>query len=276
MKNNMKGLATATATATKLRGRDNTKNTLSLKERDFIMPLISRIIATVIAAATALATSACAATPDGEMIIQPANRDERTNLTHLGPATDIRPVRKGHIVYSPVDNLGRAHAAYGSLTTELRAQAKHRGRGNNPEDTNANPAGWGHNKIVTVHFPGGDSYHGYFYNRSHLIADSLGGKAAQDSWITGTRMQNVGTNDGKGGMAYTETIARKYLDNPAHSNCPLYYGVVPQYHSTELIPRSVVVDIQSCDKSINERVVVHNDAPGYEINYQTGVFGKKK
>lgn len=197
-------------------------------------------------------------------------------LDHNGDAHVERRVAPGHIEYDKVDSLGRARGAHGQLTTELRQQAKIRGRGNNPDDTNANPSGWGHNKKVAINYPGGGTYHGYFWNRSHLIADSLGGKAAADSWITGTRTQNVGRNNGKGGMAYSETIARKYLDDASHTSCPLYYAARPNYEGKELIPRSVTVDMKSCDGSINERVTVHNDAPGYLIDYNTGEFSKDK
>lgn len=193
-------------------------------------------------------------------------------LTHDGKAVIEYDVKPGEIVYEGVDNYGRAQAVYSSLTTEIRAEAKERGRGGNPEDTNADPAGWGHNEKVTIEYPSGGTYTGWFWNRSHLLADSLGGKAAADAWVTGTRTQNVGRNDGKGGMAYTETIARKFLDDPNNANCPLYYAAVPNYKGSELVPRNVTVDIQSCDKSIDERVTVNNMMPGYEINYMDGSF----
>jgi DNA-entry nuclease len=72
---------------------------------------------------------------------------------------------------------------------------------------NSDPVGWGENRIVSIKLYNGKKYKGYLWNRSHLIADSLGGKAIRKNLITGTRMQNVGANDGTGGMAYTERKA---------------------------------------------------------------------
>ena len=86
------------------------------------------------------------------------------------------------------------------LTATDRAIAKARGR--QPLDTD--PQGWpDSNPKVQVHFPTGVSYKGYFWNRSHLIADSLGGLPEENNLIAGTRAQNVGDNHAPGGMAYT-------------------------------------------------------------------------
>lgn len=81
------------------------------------------------------------------------------------------------------------------------------------------------------------------WNRSHLIADSLGGRAFRRNLIKGTRMQNVGANDGKGGMAYTERKVVNYLYK--HQKASVYYSAKPIYKDNELIPRSVIVDIKS-------------------------------
>lgn len=190
---------------------------------------------------------------------------------------------KGDIHYEPVDTLKRPTAAYGYITTDMYIPGKER------ESINFDPVGYGgNNKKVEISYDvNGDGvieagkgnpdkgYSGWFYNRSHMIADSLGGKAIRENMVTGTRMQNVGWNDGKGGMAYTETKARDYLKTPKAKNCPLYYAVSNNYVGSELLPRTTTVNIQSCDKSIDEQVVVDNVAPGYTINYVTGSFKKK-
>jgi len=105
---------------------------------------------------------------------------------------------------------------------------------------------------------------------SHLIADSLGGRAFRRNLITGTRMQNVGANDGRGGMAYTERKVVNYLYR--HHKASVYYSANPVYKGKELVPRSVIVDIQSSDGEINERVIVlYNAAKGFKINYKKGM-----
>lgn len=194
----------------------------------------------------------------------------------IGPAQTNYPAQIGKITYEGLDEQGRVKPVYARLTTQNRADAKSWGRGNNPDSDKADPPGWGHNEKVTVDLPGGKQYRGYFWNRSHLIADSLGGRESVDSWITGTRMQNVGSNNGKGGMAYTETKARAYLDDPANAECPLYYAATPDYTGNEIIPRTVTVDMQSCDKTLDERVIVDNVMPGYAINYTTGEFTRER
>lgn len=176
------------------------------------------------------------------------------------------------ITYCPLDELSRPTCAYGVLTTESRLQAKERGR----QDINVNPTGWPKkNRKVTIYSAtyGRDDkpYYGWFWNRSHMIADSLGGDPVKENLVTGTRTQNVGIdNNHTGGMAYAETKARDYLDNPANAHCPLYYAVTPNYQDSELIPRTVTIDMESCDQSLSEHITVFNTANGWSINYYNG------
>ena len=159
-----------------------------------------------------------------------------------------KDAKEGQITYCDLDSLGRPTCAYGLLTTDMRKAAKARGR----QHIDVNPTGWPkHNQKVTI-TDGSQSYTGWFWNRSHMIADSLGISSAHN-----------------GGMAYSETKARSYLDNQAHASCPLYYAVTPNYNGNELIPRTVTVDIESCDKSISEHITVPNTANGYTIDYNT-------
>ncbi|MGN7186977.1 DNA/RNA non-specific endonuclease [Microbacterium enclense] len=189
---------------------------------------------------------------------------------------DYAPVRTGDVEYCPLDSLGRAVCAYGKLTTALRTSAEARGR----QTIAVDPAGWGHNAETTIpanpDVAGSKSYKGYFWNRSHLVADSLGGDPTAQNLVTGTRTQNVGSTqtngDFAGGMAYTESIARQYLDAGNGDGCPLYYAAKPQYTGAELIPRTVSVDIRSCDKQIDMHVVVENTARSFTIDYGTGGF----
>ena len=178
----------------------------------------------------------------------------------------------GTITYCPLDELSRPTCAYGVLTTESRLQAKERGR----QDINVNPTGWPKkNRKVTIYSAtyGRDDkpYYGWFWNRSHMVADSLGGDPVKENLVTGTRTQNVGIdNNHTGGMAYAETKARDYLDNPANAQCPLYYAVTPNYTNSELIPRTITIDMESCDQSISEHITVFNTANHWDINYHNG------
>jgi DNA-entry nuclease len=188
----------------------------------------------------------------------------------IGEAVVDYSLPEGVVRYSPLDELGRTRRVVANINYEMYEESI----GNRkPFTKGSDPSGWPSKNIqVSIDLPSGKTYNGYMYNRSHLLADSLGGDAQRHNLVTGTRMQNVGANDGKGGMAYTETKVRNYLKKNAH--CTIYYSVMPVYHADELIPRSVIVDVKSCDGVINERVEVYNSVKGYTINYHTAEFVK--
>ncbi len=132
------------------------------------------------------------------------------------------------------------------------------------------PIGWPENREVEVSYRNGATYHGMFWNRSHLLAHALGGEDEEKNLITGTRAQNVGTDRHHGGMQFTEEIAREYLTE--HPDGQLYYVVTPIYEEDENIPRSVFVDMRSDDGHIDMHVEVFNEMPGYEIDYANGTW----
>ena len=131
-----------------------------------------------------------------------------------------------------------------------------------------NPSGYPAKNFKTrIHTTTG-TYDGWFYNRSHLIADSLGGVAESYNAITGTRMQNVGNRSNTGGMQYIERKCVDYLKK--HRSVKLYYQVTPYYRDDELIPRTVEVRALTSDGAIDEKVITYNTAKGFTIDYHTG------
>ena len=164
--------------------------------------------------------------------------------------------------------LGRTGRAVANITPEMAEEGSERER---EEMGWIHPSGWGHNEQVYIEMPDGNTYHGALFNRSHLIAKSLGGEEVPENMVTGTRTQNVGDNRGQdGGMAYTEGISREWLrDNPDGT---LYYSATPVYEGDELVPRSVIVDVRSSDGEIDLEVEVFNAALGFDIDYVTGEF----
>lgn len=150
------------------------------------------------------------------------------------------------------------------------------------------PSGYTFNNRI-VQLP---NYRGYFYNKSHTIAWSLVGalggrssssnKAMQvENVTTGTRAQNVGTNNrsssGAGGMAYGETLIRNYAWS--HPNTSIYYVVTPIYYGNELVPRGSHVQAESTQddgKSFNLNLWVFNNQAGANVNYATGTFSISK
>lgn len=174
------------------------------------------------------------------------------------------------IVYSYDNANDKPLGVKAKITSEIFEKEKSEKR----EPIKVDPAGWGHNRRVVIPSTIGSikDYKGYFWNRSHLLADSLGGEPTKQNLITGTRCQNVGLRNNQGGMAYCENKARKYLNS--HKNSYIYYYVTCKYTNNEVIPRKVIVDMLSEDGSINERVEVLNYAYKYKIDYNTGEFEK--
>ena len=213
-------------------------------------------------AADSASSSANASIPEGWQ-----SWDEQAAPNYVleeGPAQVRADVEAGQISYSALDDLGRPGLMAASLTHETRVQAKERDR----QDIDVNPAGWPEtNPKVSIETPSGDTYKGRFWNRSHLLADSLGGDPTRENLVTGTRMQNAGGNDNEGGMAFGEQMARSWLDD--HETGTLYYSALPLYVGDEPIPRAVVVDMHSSDGQIDCELLVFNAAKGYDVDYET-------
>lgn len=135
------------------------------------------------------------------------------------------------------------------------------------------PPAWPENKLVAINFGlTGRTYHGYLYNRSHSIGDSLLGAKSHTStnnFTTGTRPQNVGA-DQNGGMRAAEEAAESYWKDNPNTRHVIYYQTTPLYQKSETMPRGSVVDVRSSDKVLNTQIVVINDAEGIKIDYSDG------
>ena len=189
-----------------------------------------------------------------------------------GPATidENQFPEKGKINYTSKDSLGRTLAVYGTITYAMvEKSAKETRPDFKPND---NPSGWTKNKKVKVETSTG-TYDGWFWNRSHLIADRLGGEATSNNAITGTRMQNVGNRSNTGGMVYIEEIATNYLKE--NRDKFLYYSAEPIYNEDELIPRYVIVNAKSEDGKLDKQVITFNNQKGYTLDYYKGTFTKE-
>ena len=126
------------------------------------------------------------------------------------------------------------------------------------------------NKILQL-----DGYRGYLYNKSHLLAWSLGGDMEAHNLILGTRSQNVGTNKSKeaGGMSYLETKVRKAIY--ANHQTEIFYQATPIYKANEIMPRGVLVraySINDAGKTLNETAYTINTQSGVTIDYTNGTF----
>lgn len=201
-----------------------------------------------------------AAAPDYYIVTGPSSFDASAPAS-FGPVTSV-------------DSMGRPNAASANISADMvLASAGER------EDIADDPYGWPYeNPRETIHSSDGSyRYSGWFWNRSHLVADSLGGHAVADNLVPGTRMQNTGFNGSHGapygGMAYEEKRVRDWFwDHIDAGDTSVWcrYAATPVYRGDERIPRAVVVEARTSDGSIDDRVVVYNTALGYDIDYSTG------
>ena len=166
------------------------------------------------------------------------------------------------------DTLGRSATAR-AILTYAQYQASKGARQGQPLD----PPNWpDHNPKIGITFSlTGKTYHGYQYNRSHSIADSLLGKDSYTSkynFTTGTRSQNVGANQ-NGGMRFAEETAEKYWHNHPDTQATISYQTTPIYNANETIPRGSKVDMKSSDGVLDVEIIVINSAEGLTIDYGT-------
>lgn len=185
--------------------------------------------------------------------------------TVTGAAAYDPAITPGTATYLPLDRFGRATGVVACITGAQRAAARNDTR-DDDDAADEDPVGWPRDNQIAV-VPGitERDYKGYLWNRSHLLAHSLGGNATRENIVAGTRCMNVGQRDNRGGMAYCESRARDYLDS--HPNGWLYYAVTPAYEGSEPICRGLWIDMRSDDASIDQRVFVFNAANGYQIDY---------
>ncbi|QHM59434.1 hypothetical protein C7M46_00077 [Pediococcus pentosaceus] len=167
------------------------------------------------------------------------------------------------------DKIGRSATAKAILTYTEYKNSKG-SRQSEPLDPPAWPIT--NDKVAIEYKLTSRTYHGYLYNRSHSIGDSLLGKDSYDSeynFTTGTRPQNVGATQ-NGGMRHAEETVEKYWESHSNTKNTISYETTPLYKGNEKIPRGSVVDIKSSDGSLNKEIVVINSVEGTKIKYLTG------
>lgn len=211
-------------------------------------------------------------------ILQKLN--EYTNAKSAGPTKNYYWIN-GSARLSNFDNLkvgkykfeadgkGRSGTARAVLTYSQYKHSKGKRQGQP-----LNPPAWpSNNPKIAINFSlTGRTYHGYLYNRSHSIADSLLGKESYTSeynFTTGTRSQNVGANQ-DGGMRYAEELVENYWKKYPNTKKTISYQTTPVYNGNETIPRGSIVDIKSSDSKLDTEVIIINSAEGLEIDYASG------
>ena len=175
------------------------------------------------------------------------------------------------VKYGKLDKFGRPTYATIRVTPKLYAKEKKEKR----EPIKVDPCGWlKKNPKVVIKHKDGSTYKGFMYNRSHMIADSLGGDPVYENLVTGTRPQNVGGRGNDGGMAYLETKIRDYFNRGSKGTVD--YEVINVYASDkDKLPVYSICNAKSSDRKIDEQVIVYNSAEGYDIDYRTAQVRKK-
>lgn len=175
------------------------------------------------------------------------------------------------VKYGKKDKFGRPTYATIRVTPKIYAKEKKEKR----EAIKINPDGWPKkNTKVVIKHKDGSTYKGYMWNRSHMIADSLGGDPVYENLVTGTRPQNVGGRGNNGGMAYLEEKIRSYYNKGGKGTVD--YTVENVYKSnSDKLPIYSICNAKSSDGKIDEMVVVYNSAEGYNINYKDATFKKQ-
>lgn len=176
------------------------------------------------------------------------------------------------VKYGKLDKFNRPTYATIRVTPKLYAKEKKEKR----EPIKVDPCGWlKKNPKVVIKHKDGSTYKGFMYNRSHMIADSLGGDPVYENLVTGTRPQNVGGRGNNGGMAYLETKIRDYFNKGSKGNVD--YEVINVYASDkDKLPVYSICNAKSSDKKIDEQVIVYNSAEGYDIDYRTAQVKQRK
>lgn len=182
--------------------------------------------------------------------------------------TGFKDLKAGDYHFSS-DSLGRSATAKAVLTYSEYQSSQGSRQGSPlapPSWPDSNP------KVAINYGLTGRTYHGYLYNRSHSIADSLLGEKSYTSeynFTTGTRPQNVGA-DQNGGMRYAEEMVENYWNSHNGTNNTVSYQTTPLYKGSENIPRGSVIDIKSSDNYLNKEIVVINSVEGIKVNYDNG------
>ncbi|MCR5090838.1 MAG: DNA/RNA non-specific endonuclease [Oscillospiraceae bacterium] len=157
------------------------------------------------------------------------------------------------VLFSELDNLGRAGPAYACLGPETL-----------PKDVRGQigsfyPSGWQSIQYDDL-IEGGS-----LYNRSHLIGYLLcGDDGSPENLITGTRSLNAGS------MLMVESAVEMYIQETGNH---VLYRVTPYYHGCDLLPFGVQMEAMSMEsdrEGICCNLFLYNVQPGVEIDYATG------
>lgn len=161
--------------------------------------------------------------------------------------------------FSPLDERGRAGIADSVIGAETM-QDHDRG-----SIADIHPSGWWEAKQTDVNV-----------NRSHLIGNQLAGDVTDcaENMITGSRQLNAGTEQFSGSMLQYENQIADFIKN---SDFHVRYRVTPVFENNDSTAKGVLMEAESMEdqgESLKICVYIYNVQPGYECDYQTGIWEK--
>lgn len=140
--------------------------------------------------------------------------------------------------------------------------------------SDAKPAGWEHNFIVSKRPPRND----YFYHRTHILGNQLiKNKASyvRGEYILGTRILNAAPT-GESMKTYEDKVREWFEEKKVEK---VFYKVTPIFRDKERVPRGVrmsAIGFGNGKESSRFDVFIFNIYPEYSINYSTGVVSLKR
>lgn len=217
---------------------------------------------------------------EGKVIEKYKNKKIKDNENYIKvKPLNIKKIKDNELektYYKPLDEKGRTMSVISSITNESLERIKKRPAFKSSiiipgqySDAIFNGEEWERNNSRTNN----KNINGWVFNKSHLLAYSLGGDNEVYNLIWGTREQNTGTNKTKsaGGMLYIENITRKYIKENKDSN--IIYQVIPIYEkNNHIIPRYVYVQAtdQKNKSKFNMAALTINTTERGKINYEKG------
>ena len=165
-----------------------------------------------------------------------------------------------YIELSELDELGRSHAAIGSLdvnilNTEYRTE----------DLSTVKPSGFVQVNVkdkYNVSFIYGDKEYYHLYQRCHILAYSLGGPEVDERDIfTGTFSTNMA-------MQTYEKAVMTFLYS--YKNSSVLYRVTPVFKGNDLVASGVLMEGYSRNHYLSFCVYIFNNEDKFEINYANG------
>ena len=179
-----------------------------------------------------------------------------TTINNNKPAftMDQKTCIESYISYMPLDSSLRATGAYGCIGPDVIASRVDRDKN---KQKKVIPSGWAQNNYLGL-LPGD----GHVYERSHLLAHSLGGDEDEPNFVTGTYYLN--TNMG----IFEDKVSSHIEKYKVH----VFYRVTPYFTGSNKLVSGIQLEAYSVedDGALSFNVYLYNVQPGVDLDYTTG------